>query len=266
MVSLGDNKFQNGKIYFIGNYIDKDIYIGSSCQPLQDRFQQHKKGMKNKSKKHRKLYVKMVELGIEHFYIEEIEKCPCDDIEELRKRERHYILERKPVLNKQIPTRTEKEWKADNKEHIQEYEKKQQEKNKEEIKAYQQKYNQEHKEQIKQKSKEYREKNKEELLKKKREYHHNNKDKINEEKKKYYQDNRDSFLEKAKTYQEENKERIQARNKEMIKCECAKEYQRCQRSRHLKSTFHQNYLNNNIENVPSIQEETNNDQLEEANE
>ena len=266
MVSLGDKKFQNGKIYFIGNFIDDEIYIGSSCQSLQKRFQQHKDSM-NSYKKNRKLYVKMIELGIEHFYIEEIEKCPCNNLEELRKRERHYIKERQPILNKQIPTRTEKEWRADNKDYLQEYEKKRQEKNKEEIKAYQQKYHQEHKEEIQAQRKEYREKNKEELLKKKRKYHHNNKEKISKKHQQYYQENRGRFLEQVKKYREENKEKIQARNKEMIKCECGKDYQRCQRSRHLKSTFHQDYLNNiNIEHVSSTQEETNNTELQKTNE
>ena len=117
MVSLGDKKFQNGKIYFSGNFIDDETYIGSSCQSLQKRFQQHKDSM-NSYKKNRTLYVKMIELGIEHFYIEEIEKCPCNNLEELRKRERHYIIERQPVLNTEIPLRTEKEWRADNKEYI----------------------------------------------------------------------------------------------------------------------------------------------------
>ena len=95
-------------------FIDDEIYIGSSCQSLQKRFQQHKDSM-NSYKKNRTLYVKMIELGIEHFYIEEIEKCPCNNLEELRKRERHYIIERQPVLNTEIPLRTEKEWRADNK-------------------------------------------------------------------------------------------------------------------------------------------------------
>ena len=196
----------------------------------------------------------MLELGIEHFYIEEFEKCPCNDIEELRKRERHYIKEMQPVLNKQMPTRTVEEWRADNKEYIQEYEKKRGQENKEQLREYRQKYNQENKERIKEQRKKYRENNKEEILKKKREYHHNNKEKINEEKKQYHQDNRDRFLEKAK------------RNKEIIHCGCGTSYQRCQRSRHLKSKFHQNYLNNNIENVSSIQEEANDNQLEAENE
>ena len=136
MESSGNKKLQNGKIYFIGNFIDDDIYIGSSCQTLQERFQQHKKGINNTYKKHRKLYTKMRELGFEYFYIEEIEKCPCNDIEELRKRERHYIKERQPVLNKQIPTRTVEEWRADNKSYLQEYEKKRGQENKEQLKEY----------------------------------------------------------------------------------------------------------------------------------
>ena len=138
--------------------------------------------------------------------------------------------------------------------------------NKEKINERSKKWCQEHKEQIKLQKKTYREKNKEELLKKKRDYHDKNKEKISEEKKQYYQENRGRFLEKAKLYQEENKEKIQARKKEMIKCECGKDYQRCQRSRHLKSTFHQDYLNNNIENVSSTQEETDNTELQKTNE
>ena len=258
MESLSSEKFKNGKIYFIGNFIDNDVYIGSSCQSLQKRFQQHKDSM-NSYKKNRKLYSKMLELGIEHFYIEEIEKCPCNNIEELRKRERHYIKERQPVLNKQIPLRTEKEWRADNKEHLQEYEKKRGQENKEQLREYQQKYHQENKEKLKAQGKEYRDKNREEILKKKREHHHKNKEKINEEKKHYYQKNRGRFLEKNKKYQEENKERIKARNQEIIQCECGKSHQRCQRSRHLKAKFHQNFLNNNIEN--ELSEETGSNEI-----
>ena len=88
---MGDKKFQNGKIYFIGNYKDKDIYIGRTTQTLKRRFQRHKDNTRNDKVNSRKLYVKMLELGIEHFFIEEIEKCPCNCLEELEKRERHYI-------------------------------------------------------------------------------------------------------------------------------------------------------------------------------
>ena len=36
MVSLGDKKYQKGKMYFIGNYVDDDIYIGSTTQTLKN--------------------------------------------------------------------------------------------------------------------------------------------------------------------------------------------------------------------------------------
>ena len=36
MVSLGDKKYQKGKIYFIWNYVDDDIYIGSTTQTLKE--------------------------------------------------------------------------------------------------------------------------------------------------------------------------------------------------------------------------------------
>ena len=80
MVSLGDKKYQKGKIYFIGNYVDDDIYIGSTTQTLKRKFNKHKIQIDNDKTKHRKLYAKMIELGVECFYIEEIEKCPCNDV------------------------------------------------------------------------------------------------------------------------------------------------------------------------------------------
>ena len=41
-----------------------------------------------KSRQHLKLYKHMHELGVEHFYIELVEDCPCDRNEELVKKRR----------------------------------------------------------------------------------------------------------------------------------------------------------------------------------
>ena len=51
----------------------------------------------------------MVEYGIENFYIELIEAYPCENNEELRKREGHYIREF-GTLNKRIAGRTHQEY------------------------------------------------------------------------------------------------------------------------------------------------------------
>ena len=36
MVSLGDKKYQKGKIYFIRNYVNNNIYIKSTTQTLKE--------------------------------------------------------------------------------------------------------------------------------------------------------------------------------------------------------------------------------------
>ena len=234
MVSLGDKKYQKGKIYFIGNYVDDDIYIGSTTQTLKRRFNKHKIQIDNDKTKHRKLYAKMIELGVECFYIEEIEKCPCNDVEELQKRERHYILERKPVLNIQIPLRTMEEWRRDSQEHLQEYER--------------QRYINNPRKEYK---KQYREDNKDKLDENTKRFREENPDYMKEYNQKYYQEKKDYF----KEYRENNRDKY----KEKIKCECGKVITRGSISRHCKTKKHKDYLNNiNIENVSSTQEETNN--------
>ena len=111
-------KYENGKIYCIRNWVDDDIYVGSTTQALSKRFQKHK-DILTTFKKDRKLYSKMNELGIDKFYIELYEEYPCNNVEQLRRREGEIIRNLKPVLNKQIEGRTLGEWIEDNKEHLQ---------------------------------------------------------------------------------------------------------------------------------------------------
>ena len=81
--------YHKGKIYKILNTIDNEIYVGSTCELLSQRMARHRSTMK--SIPHLKLYKHMHELGVEHFYIELIEDCPCDRNEELVKREGEII-------------------------------------------------------------------------------------------------------------------------------------------------------------------------------
>ena len=272
MSEIGKRDYKNGKIYCIRNSVDDDLYVGSSCQALSKRWQKHKDSLTT-YKKDRKLYSKMNELGVDNFYIELIEEYPCDNVEQLRRREGEIIREWKPILNKQIAGRTINEWREDNKEHIQEDKKNYYIQNKEKLNEYYKEWYEENKEEQKQKRKEYKENNREKVLQQKREYHHKHKDRINEDKKQYYQDNKEYFLEKAKRYQEENREKCKEKskayheaNKEKIsekrnvkiECECGMTYTHCNKARHLKSKTHQNNLNNNIDNVQVSQEEQEN--------
>jgi len=95
-----------------------------------------------------------------------IEKVDCEDKQTLHKIERSYIEKLETTLNKVIPTRTNKEWKKDNKEKLKKY-----------YKEYNEEYNEKNKEKINLKKKEYYEKNKEKIKKYYEEYNENNKEK-----------------------------------------------------------------------------------------
>ena len=51
----------------------------------------------------------MNEIGIEHFYIELIEECPCENVEQLRRKEGEWVR-KMGTLNQVIPGRTDTEY------------------------------------------------------------------------------------------------------------------------------------------------------------
>ena len=162
--------YKNGKIYCIRNYITDDIYIGSSCEKyLSKQWVKHKSNINYDRDKNMPLYQKMRELGVENFYIELIENYPCESQDQLRAREGHYIREM-ATLNKRIETRTEKEWREDNKECMQEWRKQHYQENKTEIDEKAKKYAEENPDKVKQQKKDYYERNKEQIKEYGKEY------------------------------------------------------------------------------------------------
>ena len=81
--------YQKGKIYKILNTIDNEIYVGSTCETLSQRMARHRSLCRRNNTS--LIYKHMNQLGVEHFYIELIEDCPCDRNEELIKREGEII-------------------------------------------------------------------------------------------------------------------------------------------------------------------------------
>ena len=116
MTESSKRSYSNGRIYCIRNNVNDDIYVGSTTQPLSHRFQKHKCGLKNTSKNTCSIYRKMNEIGIENFYIELIEEYPCENIEQLRRKEGEWIR-KVSTLNDQIAGRTTREYYE---EHIEE--------------------------------------------------------------------------------------------------------------------------------------------------
>ena len=152
MASSSKN-YTNGRIYKILNYIDDACYVGSTIQPLSKRMAWHRVDARRPKKQHYLLYKKMMEYGIENFYIELIEAYPCENNEELRKREGHYIREF-GTLNKRMAGRTH-----------QEYDRKYRRDNHEQIRARAQEYRGANRELIYAQQKEYREVNRDTISK-----------------------------------------------------------------------------------------------------
>jgi hypothetical protein len=61
--------YKNAKIYQILNYIDDDVYVGSTTQPLFKRCYEHKIRLNNE-KFNTLLYQKISETNLENWYIE----------------------------------------------------------------------------------------------------------------------------------------------------------------------------------------------------
>ncbi len=137
--------YKNGRIYQIRNTVDDDVYVGSTCQALSKRMAKHRTDVNTKARLNILLYKKMRELGVDCFYIELLEECPCKNKEQLRKREGHFIREI-GTLNMCQAGRTINDWR---------------EENKDKIKEYRSKWEEQHTDQRKESKAKYREKNKE---------------------------------------------------------------------------------------------------------
>jgi hypothetical protein len=204
------NKYQNGKIYKIEplNGEEGDIYIGSTTQKyLSSRMNQHRS---NYIKKRNicKSHSMFDKYGIENCNIILLEIVNVNNKMELQQREAYYIKLLK-CINKNIPLRTKKEWKEDNKEHYMN------------------------------KCKEYREANKEQ----KKEYYETNKETILEKAKEHYETNKDIILVKVKEYREANIDKIREYDKQrqyqVMFCECCKKnINKREKTKHYKTQLH----------------------------
>lgn len=129
------NKYENGKIYKVESLAGNKIYIGSTTNDyLSNRMAKHRNKYKYyKSGNGDKYSVFDIfdEYGIENCVITLIENYKCNDINELRQRERFYI-QSLDCVNKNIPTRTLKEYYIENQEKIKDTSKKRYESNKNE--------------------------------------------------------------------------------------------------------------------------------------
>ncbi len=163
--------YNKGKIYTIRCRTDETlIYVGSTIQPLSVRIGGHK--IKSRDIKHQnRLIYKTINNNWDDWYIELYEECPCENKEQLCKREGEVIREI-GTLNILVAGRTRQEYREENKKNIIEIKKE---------------YYNNNKEIITTKHKIYYENNKDKLLDYAKDYgkiyYENNKDKLSIQKK-----------------------------------------------------------------------------------
>ena len=164
MVNRKKMDYQNGKIYCVRSYKTDLVYVGSTCQPLYKRLNEHKTNYKTYLKTGKTMYAsyKIYELD-DAPYIELIKKYPCSCLDELRREEGKFIRSIE-CANKNVAGRTKKEYREDNKEKIKEIQKKWNENNKDKVKEIKKKWNDSNKEYYSK----YREKNKDKIKEQKK--------------------------------------------------------------------------------------------------
>lgn len=159
--------YSKGKIYRLVCNVTGLEYIGHTTQPLSVRKGKHVVDFKRwkEGKQHYISSVKVMEHG--DFDIFLIEDCPCDNVEQLRARERHWIESTEGRVNRYIPSRTKAEhsiqYRAENKERIAERKRAYFQENKECIYEKRRQLCLDNKERVAEYMRDYRQRNKERI-------------------------------------------------------------------------------------------------------
>ena len=134
MILMESSKYKNARIYKITDIAYNKCYIGSTCESLSQRMARHRHNYKKAEEWNNQTNCHLLfdEYGMENCKIELLEDYPCENKEQLLKREGYYI-QNIDCVNRCVAGRTINEWKEDNKEHYQHMRKEYSEKNKEHI-------------------------------------------------------------------------------------------------------------------------------------
>jgi hypothetical protein len=128
-----------------------DCYVGSTTN-FKRRRGAHKCRCNNPNDKaHNLMIYKFIREhgGWENWDMIMVEEFPCDNKLQLHKREREVIEQLTPTLNSEIPSRTQKEYREDNKEKIKEFGKQYYQDNKQKILQQRKQYELDNKQKIK---------------------------------------------------------------------------------------------------------------------
>ena len=204
-----------GKIYRLVCNNTGQQYIGSTTQSLSQRLGGHKAAYKMflEGKRIKKLTSFSI-LSENNFEIILIEDYPCENKNQLERRERHFI-ETIECVNKVKPAQT-----------------------REELLEWHKQYTKEHAAELKEYNQQYRKEHQEELAKSKIEFYQEHKEEILKYQSDYYQEHKEEKLKYSRDYGQKHKEELAA----LTICECGGQYQHKHKARHLKSIKHTSYF------------------------
>ena len=225
--------YSKGQIYKVVDNGLNMCYIGSTVQPLCKRMSGHRIGYErflNGKGDRVAVYNIFDEYGTENCKITWIEDFSCNSKKELQAREGHHIRNN-DCVNKRIEGRTNKEYRDEHREQIQDRKKHHYQNNRQVILEKTQVYRDNHKEE----SKEYF---KQRYIEKK--------DEISENKKEHRQNN----LEKVREQERQSYHRNKAVKNRPYTCECGVSLCHSGKARHKKTQKHQQYLQSINQNNP----------------
>lgn len=110
--------YKYGKIYVIRSYKTNLVYVGSTTQHLCQRMSKHRINYKQWLKNGTGFMTSYKLLDFDDAYIELLEEYPCENKNQLQRKEGEYIRNMENVVNKFIAGRTHAEYKKDNRDII----------------------------------------------------------------------------------------------------------------------------------------------------
>ena len=149
--------YQKGKIYKLWSPSKNLVYYGSTIETLAQRLAKHKSSHKNNLRCCSSILI----LECEDYKMELVEEYPCNNKQQLEKKEGEYI-KNNYCVNKNVVGRTPQEYYEANKEYYQEKSKNYYQENKEKRNEYLKKWRENNPEKVKNFNKKYYNLNKKE--------------------------------------------------------------------------------------------------------
>lgn len=206
--------YQKGKIYKLWSPSKNLVYYGSTTETISRRLSKHLTDLNRYNNKTSTRYVNSFKiLECEDYKIELVEEYPCNNRQQLCKKEGEYIKANE-CINYAIAGRTAEEYCEDNADKINNRRIIWRANNADKVNERDKKWRNENIEKVRENAKKWRDDNADKKKEWDKKYQENNIDKINERRKQYRKNNADKIKEQHKKYRDANADKINERRRQ----------------------------------------------------